>query len=57
LILISKLNSLKGLYFTGTGRVNNDGLACLQQLPNLEEISFEVTGKITARSLRHLSKI
>jgi Leucine-rich repeat (LRR) protein len=57
MIFISQLKSLKGLYFSGTGQVTDEGLAALQHLPNLEEITFEGEGKITSASLRHLSKI
>jgi len=57
MILVSKLKSLKGLYFSRTGQVTDDGLAPLKQLPNLEEITFDGMNKITAMSLRHLSKI
>lgn len=57
MIFITRFKTLKGLYFSGTGQLNNDGLAALQQLPNLEEVTFEGMGKITSASLRHLSKI
>ena len=57
LTFITRFKSLKGLYFSGTGQVTDDGLAALQHLPNLEEISFEGLHKITSMSLHHLSKI
>ena len=54
---ITRFKNLKGLYFSDTGQVNNDGLAPLQKLSNLEEITFDGPKKITSKSFRHLSKI